>query len=124
MVLCRPELQFKRSLWTRIKRKLDKKHLSGKFVLQYDCQKLEDYVRKGLLKHYIGLASSESRFLKIPTEMYDEMRNEHLEEARGDTVLMILGGQNVTYAIMRLPIHWTGIALEYISISTVELAGS
>jgi hypothetical protein len=52
------------------------------------------------------------------------MRNEHLEEARGDTVLMILGGQNVTYAIMRLPIHWTGIALEYISISTVELAGS
>ncbi|MCI9217051.1 hypothetical protein AALA78_13910 [Lachnospiraceae bacterium 42-17] len=76
------------------------------------------------MKHYIGLASSESRFLKIPTEMYDEMRNEHLEEARGDTVLMILGGQNVTYAIMRLPIHWTGIALEYISISTVELAGS
>ena len=24
-------------------------------------------------------------------EMYDEMRNEHLEEARGDTVFMLLG---------------------------------
>ncbi len=67
------------------------KQISGKFVLQYDRQKLEDYVRKGLLKHYIGLVSSESRFLKIPTEMYDEMRNQHLEEARGDTVFMLLG---------------------------------
>ena len=91
MVLCRPELQFKRSLWTRIKRKLDKKHLSGKFVLRYDRRKLDDYVRKGLWKHYTGLASSESSFLEIPTEMYDEMRKEHFEEVYGDTVFMVLG---------------------------------
>ena len=29
-------IKEKRSLWTRIKRKLDKKYLSGKFVLPYD----------------------------------------------------------------------------------------
>lgn len=91
LVLCRPELQFKRSLWVRIKRKLDKKHLSGKFVLQYDRQKLDDYVRKGLWKHYTCLVSSKSRYLDIPTEMYREMWSEHLEEVRGDTVFMVLG---------------------------------
>lgn len=36
MVLCRPELQFRRSLWTRIRRGLGKKRWQGKYALRYD----------------------------------------------------------------------------------------
>ncbi len=91
LVLCRPELQFKRSLWVRIRRKLDRKHLSGKFVLQYDRRKLDDYIRKGLWRHYTRLISPDSGYLNIPTEMYHEMWSEHFEEMRGDTVFKVLG---------------------------------
>lgn len=42
LVLCRPELQFRQSEWYDIKSQLNPKHYSGKYVLQYDKQKLKD----------------------------------------------------------------------------------
>ncbi len=43
LVLLRPELQFRRSEWFSIKRKLDKKHLCGKFVFDYERVRLQNY---------------------------------------------------------------------------------
>lgn len=46
LVMLRPELQFRRSEWYRLKARLDKKHWAGKYVLNYNQQKLLDQDRK------------------------------------------------------------------------------
>lgn len=46
LVLLRPELQFRRSEWFRLKGRLDKKHWTGKYVFSYDAQKLDDYYKR------------------------------------------------------------------------------
>ena len=52
MVLCRPKLQFRRSLWTRIRSRQNKKHWRGKYVLRYDREKLYDYFENVLVRKY------------------------------------------------------------------------
>lgn len=52
VIFCRPDLQFRRSLWTRIKKKLDKKHWQGKYILQYDREKFYDYFENVLVRKY------------------------------------------------------------------------
>lgn len=46
LVMLRPELQFRRSEWYRLKARLDKKHWVGKYVLNYNQQKLIDRDKK------------------------------------------------------------------------------
>lgn len=46
LVMLRPELQFRRSEWYRLKARLDKKHWAGKYVLNYNQQKLIDQDKK------------------------------------------------------------------------------
>jgi len=50
LLMYRPELQFRRSLWTKLKKKIDKKHWAGKYILHYDGQKADDYYHNILTK--------------------------------------------------------------------------
>lgn len=46
LVMLRPELKFRRSEWYKLKSRIDKKHWAGKYVLNYNQQKLIDQDRK------------------------------------------------------------------------------
>lgn len=67
-VLCRPELQLRRSLWTKIRKKLDRQHYRGKYCFQYDKKKLNDYFEKVLMKtensYWVALKKQEKYFVK------------------------------------------------------------
>lgn len=54
LVLVRANLQFRRSYWYGIKPRLDKKHWKGKFVFQYDSQKLCDFYHKKIENAWDG----------------------------------------------------------------------
>lgn len=74
LVLLRPELQFRRSEWFRLKKKLHRQHWVGKYTVRYDQQKLLDYDEKML--------EGKRRWLE---------REEHyVEEMLGDTVFLVL----------------------------------
>ena len=91
LVLLRSGLQFKRHLWPKIKRKLDKRHYAGKFVLSYDRKKLDDYYRKGLWKKCSQEESQKQRRKVLPLEELGfRAYNRRLEEIRGDTMFVVL----------------------------------
>lgn len=46
LLLMRPELQFRRSEWFRLKKCLDRKHWVGKYKFAYSPQKLVEYIEK------------------------------------------------------------------------------
>lgn len=85
LVLCRAGLSFERSLWPRLYRGLDQKHYSGKFVLQYDRQKLDNYFLKELWNYYV--LDSPGTF---PKEIHNQMYRGYFGEIRKDTVFMVL----------------------------------
>lgn len=83
--MCRAELQFKRSLWFRIKDKLDKRHYAGKYVFAYHQKKLMDYYESGCgnkypTKEFLGIK-------RIPHYLMYSKRN--VEEILGDTVFLV-----------------------------------
>lgn len=90
LVLCRPEVQLRRSLWTRIKKKINQKHIIEKFVLQYDRKKLDDYYEKGLREKQpveIPLCKDRKQLLNYkPQKGY----HTHTEEIIGDTIFIVL----------------------------------
>lgn len=85
LVMCRAELQFRRSLWFRIKDKLDKKHYSGKYVFGYQQKKLVDYYESGCGHKYP--VEDNWDFKKIPNYLMYSKRN--VEEILGDTVFIV-----------------------------------
>lgn len=89
-VLCRPELQFRRSCWVRIKERLDRIHWCGKYILRYDKKKLIDYYEKVLLHKFpAGISHYESRSY-LPFYALQKERNFHKEEVLGDTAFFVL----------------------------------
>lgn len=88
LVLCRPEVQLRRSLWPRIRKKMDLKHAVEKFVLSYDRKKLDDYYEKGLWKRYPVETWRDRKFIQNPGPKKGYQT--HVEEIVGDTVFMVL----------------------------------
>lgn len=78
LVLVRENLQFRRSYWYGIKPRLDKKHWKGKFVFQYDSQKLCDFYHKKI-ENVWGREGEEKRDWEVYTE-----------EILGDTMFMVM----------------------------------
>lgn len=62
-VMYRWELQFRRSLWYRIKDKLDKKHYKGKYVLIYERDKQMDWIEKQKEEAWL-LYKKDKRYLR------------------------------------------------------------
>ncbi len=91
MVLCRPELQFRRSLWMRIRGKLDKKHWQGKYILRYDKEKLCDYFEKVLVRKYgyCGQNSLGSWAFKIQPGRRWKRYEGLIEEKIDDTIFFV-----------------------------------
>lgn len=85
LVMCRAELQFKRSLWFRIKDKLDKNHYAGKYVFVYHQKKLMDYYESGCGNKY----PAEERWgiKRIPNYLMYSKKN--VEQILGDTVFLV-----------------------------------
>lgn len=74
-VILRPELQFRRSNWLTLRRKLDQKHRKGTYTICHDAKKLDDRCEK----HYAG-----KRWL------YRQLDKRKIEEIRDDTVFLVL----------------------------------
>lgn len=93
MVLCRPELQFRRSRWTRIRSRLDKKHWQGKYTLLYDREKLYDYFENVLVKKYgyHGQNALGSWAFKVQNGGYDNWKRFEglIEEEINDTIFFV-----------------------------------
>lgn len=87
LVLCRPELQLRRSLWFRIRRKLDKKHYTGKYVLAYNRRKLDDYYESGLGKKY---QMEEGYNGRTYLPYYLRRQKKNVERILGDTMFVVL----------------------------------
>lgn len=93
VIFCRPDLQFRRSLWTRIKKKLDKKHWQGKYILQYDREKFYDYFENVLVRKY-GYRDQNalaSWAFKIQSGGYDNWKRFEglIEEEINDTIFFV-----------------------------------
>lgn len=73
LVLLRPELQFRRLEWFRLKKKLDRQHRIGKYTIRYDQQKLLDWFDKKLVNRW-----------------WLEREATYVEEMLGDTVFLVL----------------------------------
>lgn len=75
-VLCRPELQLRRSEWVRLRRQLDQAHRIEKYILRYEPDKL-----CGIWEHTEGSPA-----------YYTSRKREKQEvnELRNDTVFMVL----------------------------------
>ena len=71
-----PELKFRRSEWYKLKSRIDKKHWAGKYVLNYNQQKLIDQDRK--IKDSWLYPEREKRGQKV-----------YVEEELGDTVFWV-----------------------------------
>lgn len=77
LVMARPELQFRRSEWYRLKPQLNKTHWKGKYVFSYHPGKLLDYYKQ---------LKSDWRWKEWEKEDYKKW----VEEVLGDTVFWIL----------------------------------
>lgn len=88
LVLCRPELQFRRSLWFRLKGKLDKKHYSGNYILRYDRKKLDDYYESGFGNKYTFEEHFKDGSKYLPFYLFQNKKR--VEEIVGDTIFMVL----------------------------------
>ena len=75
-VLCRPELQLRRSEWVRLRRQLDCHHRVGSYVLRYESKKLCDEWEK------INCTQRKIRFRK-----YEKSEINALQD---DTVFLVL----------------------------------
>ena len=77
LVLMRPEIQFRRSEWFEMKSKLDKRHLTEKYVLDYNRKRL-DFLWENMEVKFESLGGYK--------------RNERFccEEVLGDTLFMVV----------------------------------
>lgn len=80
-VLLRRELQFRRSDWHDIKRKLDRQHYAGKYKINYNEKKLNDWYEKAIQEKYWLIWQDRDRII---------------EEILGETVFLALP-QNICY---------------------------
>ena len=74
-VILRPELQFRRSDWLELRRKLDKKHWKGKYTIHHNVKKLDDWCAT--------YPTDEYWFLK-------QLDKRQTEEIRDETVFLVL----------------------------------
>lgn len=74
-VILRPELQFRRSDWLTLRRKLDQKHRKGTYTICHDVKKLDDWCEK----HYAG-----------KHWFYRQLDKRKIEEIRDETVFLVL----------------------------------
>ena len=95
LVLCSPKVQLRRSSWIDIRRKLSDKTKVGKYTLQYDRKKIDDYCEKKLLdmKQPYG-----RRDFSLKPEYSKRIQREHLEEVCGNTLFRVLGNTECYYA--------------------------
>lgn len=74
-VILQPELQFRRSDWLTLRRKLDQKHWKGKYTIHHDVEKLDDRCEKHCPKEYW---------------FYRQLDKRKTEELRDETVFLVL----------------------------------
>lgn len=89
LVLCRSELQFRRSRWFKIKDKLDKKHYAGKFILNYDRKKLDDYYTGGFDNKY-SMEDWHENGLHFQYHIINQLYENRIEDILGDTIFFVL----------------------------------
>lgn len=75
----------RRSLWFRVRRKLDKKHYLGKYVFSYNRKKLDDYYESGLGNKY-KLEEWKDRRKRLSLYLFHE--KEKIERILGDTIFI------------------------------------
>jgi hypothetical protein len=94
VILCTPKAQLRRSSWIAIRRKLTPARKKGKYVLQYDRKKLEDYCMKK-----IGREIRDSIWInyELCPEVERKMKREHLEEVLGENMFFVLGTDECYY---------------------------
>lgn len=89
LVMCRPELQLRRSLWFKIKKNLDKKHLTGRFKYTFDPDRSIGYFRDIIPKKFKTeddwVIHGEKRI-----SHYKKKYDHHVEEVIGDTAFLVL----------------------------------
>ncbi len=90
LVLYRPELQFRRSLWVKIKKKIDRKNWKGRYVLCYDGKKTDDYYENVLRKKY-GCTDDQ-----LPNRAFNTQPWGVLEEIVGET-FFVQTDRNICY---------------------------
>lgn len=74
-VILRPELQFRRSDWLDVRRKLDRKHWKGKYIIHHNVKKLDDWHAKNHPEEYW---------------FYQQLDKQKTEEIRAETVFLVL----------------------------------
>ena len=79
LVLVRPELQFQRHDWKKIRTHLYKQHYIGDFTYSYSSQKMID--------EYSTFMKSDRRWKKSP---YYEDRKDYVEELYANTLFLVL----------------------------------
>lgn len=76
LALMRPELQFRRSEWPRLHKKLNRRHWVGKYTVHYNQKKLMDY------------------YQRFREPLHPRVRHNQdelfIEEIRGDTVFFVI----------------------------------
>ncbi len=92
LVLCSPHVQLRRSRWVQIRRKIGKKTWVGKYKLQYDRKKLEDYCKKMMLEKEVPF-----REPSLKTDVWKKIEKTHVEEIVGDTLFMVMSKEECYY---------------------------
>lgn len=90
LVICTPKVQLRRSSWVNIRRKLNNSTKRGRYVLQYDRKKLDDFCEKKVL----DMQNCDLRrrvVVKIKPEHVKKIRAEHIEKVEGATMFWVLG---------------------------------
>lgn len=95
LVLCTPQVQLRRSRWVQIRRKIGKLTWAGKYRLQYNRKKLDDYCEKNLMQWYDNNSATGDRVRKIVVEK--KIKQQHIEEVVGDTLFLVMGKEECYY---------------------------
>lgn len=99
LVICTPKVQLRRSLWVRIRRKMNRSTWKGKYVLRYSRKKLEDYCKKKLFfKMDLGIKhlSKEGEY-GVKPEVRKKMDHDSLQEVVGDTLFIVMGKEEAYF---------------------------
>lgn len=93
LIIYRRELQFRRSLWFKIKKKLNKNTKINKYILSYDQKKLLDYYEKGLWYNF-NPANIRNQMISLPGYLLDKICREYKEEVIEDNLFCIISRES------------------------------
>lgn len=93
LVLCTPKAQLHRSSWIAIRRKLNTFTKRGRYRLQYNRKKLDDFCMKRLFvnRDESRIVASYKKDYFLRTEVWKQIHKEHLEKLMGENLFLVLG---------------------------------